>query len=42
MKIRYYHNIKGWRWIGFFLAMASAYILSSGNPDYQGIVYLAR
>jgi len=37
MKIRYYRNIKGWRWLGFFLAMASAYILSSGNPDYQAM-----
>lgn len=37
MKIRYYHNINGWRWLGFFLAMASAFILSGGDPTWQAI-----
>jgi len=37
MKIRYYTNIDGWRWLGFFLAMTSAFILSGGNPNIQWI-----
>lgn len=35
MKIRYYKNIDGWRWLGFVLAMVGAYILSGGNPNLQ-------
>jgi|TARA_R110000744_G_scaffold35904_8_gene82883 hypothetical protein len=37
MKIRYYHNINGWRWLGFILAMISAFLLSGGNPEVQWI-----
>tara|TARA_B100001093_G_C26856399_1_gene1027637 strand:- start:6016 stop:6261 length:246 start_codon:yes stop_codon:yes gene_type:complete len=37
MKIRYYHKIDSWRWLGFVLAMVSAFILSSGNVDLQWI-----
>ena len=35
MKIRYYRNIDGWRWLGFILAMISAFLLSGGNPNIQ-------
>lgn len=35
MKIRYYKDIDGWRWLGFILAMIGAFILSSGDPDRQ-------
>jgi len=35
MKIRFYNNLKGWRWIGFLLAMISAFLLSGGNPSVQ-------
>ena len=35
MKIRYYHKIDGWRWLGFILAMISAFTLSGGDPEYQ-------
>ena len=35
MKIRYYHKIDGWRWLGFILAMIGAFILSSGDPNRQ-------
>lgn len=37
MKIRYYQNIDGWRWLGFLLAMVGAFILSGGNADIQWI-----
>ncbi len=37
MKIRYYHKIDGWRWLGFILAMASAFILSGGDPAVQWV-----
>jgi len=37
MKIRYYQNINGWRWLGFILAMISAFLLSGGNPSVQWI-----
>jgi len=37
MKIRYYQKIDGWRWLGFILAMVSAFTLSGGNPDVQWI-----
>jgi hypothetical protein len=37
MKIRYYQNINGIRWLGFFLAMASAFLLSGGNPSLQWV-----
>ena len=35
MKIRYYHKIDGWRWLGFVLAMIRAFILSGGDPAVQ-------
>jgi len=35
MKIRYYHRIDGWRWLGFILAMRGAFILSGGDPSVQ-------
>jgi|TARA_A100001011_G_C14306261_1_gene843299 drug/metabolite transporter (DMT)-like permease len=35
MKIRYYHRIDGWRWLGFILAMIGAFILSGGDPSVQ-------
>jgi len=35
VKIRYYSDIDGWRWLGFILAMISAFLLSSGNPNIQ-------
>ena len=35
MKIRYYHKIDGWRWLGFVLAMVGAFILSGGDPKLQ-------
>ena len=37
MKIRYYQKIDGWRWLGFILAMVSAFTLSGGNPSVQWI-----
>ena len=37
MKIRYYQNINGWRWIGFFIAIASVSILSSANISTQWV-----
>ena len=37
MKIRYYRNIDGWRWLGFILAMVSAFLLSSGQSEIQWI-----
>jgi hypothetical protein len=37
MKIRYYKDIKGTRWIGFGLAMISVYILSSANIATQWV-----
>lgn len=37
MKIRYYKNINGWRWLGFFVAMASVSILSSANISTQWV-----
>ena len=37
MKIRYYQNINGWRWIGFLIAMVSVYILSSANIATQWV-----
>jgi hypothetical protein len=37
MKIRYYREIDGWRWIGFILAMIGAFILSGGDPAVQWI-----
>ena len=37
MKIRYYHKIDGWRWLGFILAMVSAFILSGGQPTLQWV-----
>jgi len=37
MKIRYYKNINGWRWLGFFIAMLSVSILSSANVSTQWV-----
>jgi len=37
MKIRYYKDIDGWRWLGFLLAMCSAFLLSGGDPNIQWI-----
>ena len=37
MKIRYYKDINGARWIGFGLAMASDFILSSANISTQWV-----
>ena len=37
MKIRYYKNIDGMRWLGFILAMIGAFVLSNANPDTQWI-----
>ena len=37
MKIRYYKNINGTRWIGFGLAMLSVFILSSANIATQWV-----
>ena len=33
MKIRYYPKIDGWRWLGFVLRFAGAFILSGGDPN---------
>ena len=35
MKIRYYKNIDGWRWIGFILAIVAAFILSNADVETQ-------
>ena len=37
MKIRFYKNLTELRWIGFALAMISAFLLSGGNPNIQWI-----
>jgi|TARA_B110000444_G_scaffold29043_1_gene24077 hypothetical protein len=37
MKIRYYRQIDGPRWIGFALAIVAAFILSEANPETQWI-----
>ena len=37
MKIRYYRDINGARWLGFGLAMASVFILSSANISTQWV-----
>lgn len=37
MKIRFYKNLTELRWIGFVLAMISAFLLSGGNPNIQWI-----
>ena len=37
MKIRYYKDINGYRWLGFFLAMTSVWILSSANVSTQWV-----
>ena len=37
MKIRYYKNIDGMRWLGCSLAMIGAFVLSNPNPDTQWI-----
>ena len=37
MKIRYYKNIDGWRWLGFILAMTGAFVLSNANVETQWI-----
>ena len=35
MKIRYYKDIDGWRWIGFILAIVAAFILSNADVETQ-------
>ena len=37
MKIRYYKDINGWRWIGFAVAMMSVTILSGANISTQWV-----
>jgi len=37
VKIRFYKNLTELRWIGFALAMVSAFLLSGGNPNIQWI-----
>ena len=37
MKIRYYKDINGARWLGFGIAMASVFILSSANISTQWV-----
>jgi len=37
MKIRYYKDLNKGRWIGFFLALLSVYILSSANISTQWV-----
>jgi len=37
MKIRYYHDINGPRWVGFLLAIIAAFILSDANTQTQWI-----
>ena len=37
MKIRYYKQLNGPRWLGFAIAMLSVYILSSANIATQWI-----
>ena len=37
MKIRYYKDIDGWRWLGFIIAMIAAFILSDAKPETQWI-----
>jgi len=37
MKIRYYKDLKGARWLGFGLAMVSVFILSSANIATQWV-----
>jgi len=37
MKIRYYKDLKGARWLGFGLAMISVYILSCANIATQWV-----
>ena len=39
MKIRYYKDIDGWRWIGFILAIVAAFILSNANVETQWLVW---
>ena len=37
MKIRYYKDIDGLRWVGFILAMVGAFVLSNADPETQWI-----
>jgi hypothetical protein len=37
MKIRYYKDIDGWRWLGFILAIVAAFILSNADVSTQWI-----
>ena len=37
MKIRYYKNINGMRWLGFILAFIGAFVLSNADPDTQWV-----
>jgi hypothetical protein len=40
MKIRYYKDINKGRWVGFLLAILSAFILSSANVSTQWVGWL--
>tara|TARA_B100000927_G_C16250430_1_gene383278 strand:- start:195 stop:443 length:249 start_codon:yes stop_codon:yes gene_type:complete len=35
MKIRFYKDLDGWRWVGFIIAMIAAFILSDAKPETQ-------
>lgn len=35
MKIRFYERLNGARWLGFILAMLSAFLLSGGDASIQ-------
>lgn len=37
MKIRFYKNLDNWRWVGFFIAIVAALILSDANVETQWI-----
>ena len=37
MKIRYYKNIDGMRWLGFILAFIGAFVLSNADTDTQWV-----
>ena len=40
MKIRYYKDLDKGRWLGFILAMTSAFILSSANVSTQWVGWM--
>ena len=37
MKIRFYQNLNGARWVGFLIAIISCFILSNANVETQWI-----